>query len=159
MKRIAILVCALFALTGCIPSPAQVFGPSQDKINAAQKTSIAAIMGEYSANQVKANKDYSGKWVKLDAFVQDVNYSGIGETRKERRKKVSANAFFILMTDNLNDSRSDGMTCSFGSEHEAAVTALKKGQRITVAGKLTESVVNLADVGLEDCRIVTVLSK
>ncbi len=158
MKGFVVSLCALFLLGGCVAGSSQLSPQQQDKVRDLEKTSVTDIANEYRTNNARANKEYTGKWVKLDVYVVGVNAFERRTDFTRGGRKVGKQEYFIHMADTPTNYEDD-MTCRFASDQEQTVMALNKGQRITVFGRLAETSLGTLDLTLEQCKVLETLSK
>ncbi|WP_027188670.1 OB-fold protein [Desulfovibrio cuneatus] len=158
MNKLLGVLCFFFLLAGCTPRSTQFTPQQQDKVNNLQKTSVAQIAEEYRANNARSNKEYTGKWMKLDVYVVGVNAFSRSPDFSRGGRKTGKQEYFIHMAD-VPANYNDDMTCRFDSDQEQAVMSLNKGQRITVLGRMKEADFGTLDLTLEQCKVLQTLSQ
>jgi hypothetical protein len=92
----------------------------------AVEVSSAGLIGEYARNEARANISYLDKTLKITAVVKE-----IGSTVFKEESGSSTRRYFVRLEGAGNDS----VDVFFVSSEEGKITAVDKGQTITVIGE------------------------
>ena len=96
--------------------------------------SLAKLLGDYKANEVRADGTYKGKTIQVSGTVDDVKKDLMGDAYVT----VGSGAAFEIPQ----------VQCMGGATQEAAFSKLNKGQKVTVQGKVDGLMMNVL---LSDC--------
>jgi hypothetical protein len=149
-----VLLVVLFFVLGCgttntdkgsVSKPPASGSPSTTSTNKAEDKPAApeitidakALTKAYDENELAADEKYSGKTIAVTGKI-----SNIADTLGN----------VTVQLDGINFTKN--VMCSFAAAEKGSVTALKKGQTVTLVGTGDGMTMGLY-VGLKDCRVKT----
>ncbi|WP_434042221.1 MULTISPECIES: OB-fold protein [Sorangium] len=119
------------------PAPAKPEAPQRE---AAVKVEIKQLLGEYGDNEVRADNAFKGKLVQVTGLVGDV------------KKDITGGIYVTVGTGGMLEI--PVVQCSISESEAGAASALSKGQRVTVRGRVSGLMMN---VQVSDCEINPVM--
>jgi len=116
------------------PTPEPRQAPVKAAPAPAEAVELKAILGEYADNEVRADARYKGKLVKVTGIVGDV------------KKDILGGIYVTLGTGKAFEI--PVVQCMVDDDYAARVSALSKGAKVTVQGRVTGLMMNVL---VDDC--------
>ena len=121
-------------LAKAVPAPAS---PAEAPSAANTQVSLETLLGDYKANEVRADAAYKGKIIQITGIVGDV-------------KKDLMDDIYITLGTGAQFEIPEAQ-CFFDKSHTQAAAAVDKGTRITIRGRVSGLMMNVL---LKDCELV-----
>ncbi len=140
---VLLLVCSM----GCVRDNAindMLFSPSDADAANAPTAKVSDFVTAYRENSAKADKDYYGKWVKVQGRIDAI----------ERLKWTDGRTYYFVKLRDDSGKSPKGLNCRFNFNRESEILNLKTNQVVKIFGHI-DRVIEFGEMPtISDSRVV-----